>query len=186
MNKSELRTLLRSRRAAHVRMLGEAGDLDLARHHIAGRIMARLDGATILSAYLSDGAEVDALPTLEAAAAQGLETALPHVTRRTEPMRFLRWRPGDALVEGPFGLRQPRDDAPELLPDLILTPLLGFDRTLARLGQGAGFYDRAFASLPAARRIGLAWSVQEMPALPCDPWDIPLHAIVTEKEWIGQ
>jgi 5-formyltetrahydrofolate cyclo-ligase len=55
---------------------------------------------------------------------------------------------------------------------------------MRRLGQGAGFYDRAFARLPAARRIGLAWSAQEADALPADPWDVPLHAVATEKEWI--
>ena len=55
---------------------------------------------------------------------------------------------------------------------------------MRRLGQGAGFYDRAFARLPAALRIGLAWSVQEVDILPADPWDAPLHAVVTEKEWI--
>jgi 5-formyltetrahydrofolate cyclo-ligase len=70
-------------------------------------------------------------------------------------------------------------------PDLILTPLVAFDRSLARLGQGAGHYDRAFARYPLARRIGVAFSVQEVERLPTDAWDVPLHAIVTEREWIA-
>ena len=144
----------------------------------------RLDGAGALAAYLSKGAEVDPFHALEAAAQRGLLTALPHISDKDVPMRFLRWAPGDPLVEGPYGVRQPPADAPELLPDLILTPLVGFDRGMRRLGQGAAFYDRAFAALPAARRIGLAWSVQEVERLPADSWDMPLHAVATEKEWI--
>ena len=99
-------------------------------------------------------------------------------------MRFLAWQVGDPLVAGPSGLLQPAADTKAVVPDTILVPLIGFDRALNRLGQGAGYYDRAFATLTDARRIGLAWSVQELSALPCDPWDEPLHAIATERGWI--
>ena len=75
-------------------------------------------------------------------------------------------------------------DLAELTPDIVLTPLVGFDRRGTRLGQGAGHYDRAFAAHPAAWRVGIAWSVQEVDALPADAWDVPLHAIATEREWI--
>ena len=78
----------------------------------------------------------------------------------------------------------PPRDAGAVIPDIILVPLIGFDRGLHRLGQGAGYYDRASATLPDARRIGLAWSVQEWPALPQDDWDVPLHAVATERDWI--
>ena len=184
MSKSELRLMLRARRRAFVAGLPSGTDrrgLDLA---VSRHVIARLGGATILAAYLSNGGEVDPLPVLETARQHGLVTALPHISDRDSPMRFLRWAPGEPLVDGPFGLRQPSADAPELAPDLILTPLVGFDRAMRRLGQGAGFYDRAFATLPALRRIGLAWSVQEVDRLPADPWDVPLHAVATEKEWI--
>lgn len=184
MTKSELRLMLRARRRAFVTGLASGADrreLELA---MSRQVLARLGSATTLAAYLSNGGEVDPLPALEAAGQQGLLTALPHISDRETPMRFLRWNPGDPFVDGPFGLRQPLDGAPELFPDLILTPLVGFDRGMRRLGQGAAFYDRAFASLPEARRIGLAWSVQEVDRLPADPWDVPLHAVATEKEWI--
>ena len=103
---------------------------------------------------------------------------------RETPLRFLEWQHDAPLATGPFRLRQPDADAPERVPDLILTPLVAFDRTLARLGQGAGHYDRAFAAYPNAHRIGVAFSVQEVERLPVDPWDVPLHAIITEQEWI--
>ena len=89
-----------------------------------------------------------------------------------------------ALSDGPFGLRQPAAHHPPLAPHVVLTPLVGFDRRGNRLGQGAGHYDRAFAAFPAARRIGIALDVQETDQLRPDPWDVPLHAIATNREWI--
>jgi 5-formyltetrahydrofolate cyclo-ligase len=184
MDKIALRAALRLRRAGHVRGLEQAGELDRMTRSICAHVTAELPRARILSGYLGAGDEANPSPLLHAASELGLATALPHVSGRDAPMRFLAWAPGDPLIPGPFGLLQPEEDRPELAPDLILTPLLGFDRRMARLGQGAGFYDRAFAALPHARRIGLAWSVQEVAAVPTDPWDIHLHAVATELEWI--
>ncbi|RJF86124.1 5-formyltetrahydrofolate cyclo-ligase [Sphingomonas cavernae] len=143
-----------------------------------------IERASCVSAYVPIGSEADPLPLLLHAREMGHMTALPHVTRPDAPMRFLLWRPGDPLHPGPMGLLQPDAGAPGAAPDLIITPLLGFDRRCHRLGYGAGFYDRAFAGLPTARRVGLAWSVQEVDAVPADSWDVPLHAIWTEREWI--
>ncbi len=182
--KSALRAELRRRRAAFVGDPAQRGDMLIANLFVAEHVARRLGDARIVAGYISDGEEVDPLPILLQAIDRGLATALPRITDRSAPMRFHWWVPGDELVPGPFGLLQPREDAPELAPDLILAPLLGFDRAMGRIGQGAGFYDRAFAAAPSARRIGLAWSIQEQPALPLDPWDIPLHGIATEREWI--
>ncbi|WP_156679245.1 5-formyltetrahydrofolate cyclo-ligase [Sphingomonas profundi] len=185
MNKADVRRDLRARRAALVADPAFKADLLIHTLFVADHVTRRFGDARIVSGYVSDGEEVDAIPILFAAIDRGLEVALPHVTAREAPMRFLRWTPGDPLVPGAFGLLQPRSDAPEVSPDLVLAPLVGFDRGLSRIGQGAGFYDRAFARLPAARRIGLAWSVQEVERLPLDPWDVPLNGIATEREWIG-
>jgi 5-formyltetrahydrofolate cyclo-ligase len=101
-------------------------------------------------------------------------------------MRFLAWSPGEPLLPGRHGIEQPDlAAAPEVAPDLFLAPLLGFDRRLHRLGQGAGYYDRAFARYPDAIRVGIAWHVQECDFVPDDPWDVPLHAVLTEREWIA-
>ncbi|SFP63813.1 5-formyltetrahydrofolate cyclo-ligase [Sphingomonas rubra] len=139
---------------------------------------------SIVATYHPVGGEADPSGFDLAALASGGELALPHVVDRATPLRFLHWPRHAELVRGPFGLWQPHHDAAEVVPDIILTPLVGFDRAGNRLGQGAGHYDRAFATHPAAIRIGIAWSVQEIDALPVDPWDVPLHAIATEKEWI--
>ncbi len=99
-------------------------------------------------------------------------------------MRFLAWDSEADLIPGPFELHQPHHEAPALAPDVILAPLLAFDAWLNRLGQGAGYYDRVFAQFPAAHRIGVAWSMQQVDALPIEAWDVPLHAVVTEQGWI--
>ncbi len=140
-------------------------------------------GLTVAS-YVPLGSEADPALLARAAVEAGCAIALPHVVDRATPLRFLAWDTEAALAAGPFGLSQPHDHWAELVPDIILTPLVAFTRRLERLGQGAGHYDRAFAQFPDARRIGVALSAQEVEALPVDPWDMPLHAIATEKEWI--
>lgn len=144
--------------------------------------LARLAQPGVIAAYLPIAGEADPALLVEAAVARGWGLALPRIARRGAPMRFLD---GDAPREpGPMGLTQPVADARELVPDLILTPLVAFDRCLNRLGQGAGFYDRAFADHPQSLRIGVAWSIQRAEAVPTEPWDVPLHAVITEQGWI--
>lgn len=146
----------------------------------AGYLAPQIAGASSIAFYHALGSEIGCGPAIRAAVARGMRIALPHVERRDAPMRFLAWTPGDPLEPGWQGLVQPRADAAEIAPDIIVAPLLGFDSALARLGQGAGFYDRAFARLPGAKKIGLGWSIQQRPAIACDPWDVPLDAVITE------
>ncbi|QDZ07180.1 5-formyltetrahydrofolate cyclo-ligase [Sphingomonas panacisoli] len=145
---------------------------------------ARLSHGLTVTSYVPMGSEADPSPLARTATEAGCVLALPHVTVRSEPMRFLAWETEAALEAGPFGLSQPAADAIELRPDIILTPMLAFDAKLDRLGQGAGYYDRAFARFPDAWRVGVAWSVQQVDGLPVEPWDMTLHAIVTERGWM--
>ena len=144
----------------------------------------RLSHGLTVTSYVPMGSEADPSPLARAATDAGCVLALPHVTVRSEPMRFLAWETEAALEAGPFGLSQPAADAIELRPDIILTPLVAFDAGLNRLGQGAGYYDRAFARFPDAWRVGVAWSCQEVEVLPFDAWDVPLHAVVTQSGWM--
>jgi 5-formyltetrahydrofolate cyclo-ligase len=141
--------------------------------------LSALTAGGIVASYVPLGSEADPAAFDDAVRAARAVLALPVVVDRASPIHFRV--ASEALVDGPFGLRQPGDDSPVVAPDIILTPLVGFDSRLNRLGQGAGHYDRAFAEFPDALRIGLAWSVQHVPALPADPWDVPLHAVVTER-----
>lgn len=179
--KAAMRASLRERRRGFVEATGRAGDLLVANLFVADAVRPLLAGAKVVAGYISDGLEVDPLPILLQAIDLGLATVLPRVTARDRPMTFHHWLPGDPLVRGPLGIHQPAPDAEELAPDLILAPLVGFDARRNRLGQGGAFYDRAFAGLPQARRVGLAWSCQQVDAIPAEPWDVPLHAIATER-----
>lgn len=183
-DRDALRRALRARRRAFVNAAGPIGLAEAGRNLLL-RLIPHLAGARIVAAYVATGNEIDPLGILLRAAGMGLRTALPRVESRDEPMSFRYWQDGEELVAGPMGLTQPTAAAPVCEPDLILTPLLGFDRTLGRIGQGAGFYDRAFVAHPRARRIGLAWAAQEVEALPLAPWDVPLHGLATEREWIA-
>ncbi len=146
--------------------------------------LARLSPGLTVASYVPVGSEADPSPLARAAVEAGCVIALPHVVEPRLPMRFLRWDTEAALAAGPYGLSQPAFDAAELEPDIILTPLVGFDLAGNRVGQGAGYYDRAFAAHPKAWRIGVALSVQQVPTLTPDPWDVPLHAVATEQDWI--
>jgi 5-formyltetrahydrofolate cyclo-ligase len=160
---------------------------DFARDHallVPNAYLTRLSAGLIVAAYHPVGGEADPAPLVAAARAAGCVLALPHVVDRATRLRFLETNERSHLESGPFGLGNPPAHGREVAPEIILTPLVGFDRRGNRLGQGAGHYDRAFADYPGAWRVGLAWSVQEVAALAADPWDVPLHAIATEREWI--
>lgn len=175
-DKAALRRELRARRETFA-----ANRPEIA---VPTEFLSRLARGLTVTSYVPIGSEADPSPLARAATEAGCVIALPHVTSREQPMRFLAWDTGAALAAGPFGLSQPAADAAELRPDIILTPLLGFDSAFNRLGYGAGHYDRAFAAFPDAWRVGVAWSVQQVDGLPVEEWDMPLHAIVTEREWI--
>jgi 5-formyltetrahydrofolate cyclo-ligase len=183
--KQAVRAQLRALRRAHVARLRAQALYDAALDTFAGRLLAHIAPGASVALYRAFGDEIDPAPLALRLAAAGHRLCLPHVAADRTTMRFLEWHPDHPLVTGAFGLSQPHEDMQEIAPTMIVTPLVGFDRHGGRIGQGAGFYDRAFARLPGAIRIGLAWSVQEVASLPLDPWDVPLHAVATEDEWIA-
>ena len=183
MTKSELRKSAKTVRQEHASRL-TAAQRCAAAVMLADRVEVHLGDAAVVAAYLPIGCEIDPLPLIERLVRRGMQIALPHVTGPRGLLRFLAWTPGDPLPAGPMGLRQPDAGATQVVPDTVLVPLLAFDARLHRLGYGAGHYDRALAALPDARRIGLAWHVQYVDVLPQDSWDVPLHAIATDRDWI--
>ncbi len=139
----------------------------------------------IIGAYAAVGSEADILPLLAASLGAGQSLALPCFTARDTPMLFRSWSPRDALETGPYKVPQPRADTAPVTPDLLMMPLLGFDRALNRIGQGGGHYDRYCAAHPQAVRVGIAWDVQEIDLVPTEATDVPLNAILTQNEWIS-
>ncbi len=126
------------------------------------------------------GDEADPRALARALAARGCRLALPVVVRPKAPLYFRAWREGDGLTVHAFGMHEPAATAPQLVPDLLLVPLLAFDARGHRLGYGGGFYDRTLASLAAKLAVGVAFAGQETDALPDQPHDHPLDMVVTE------
>lgn len=126
------------------------------------------------------GAELDPEPLARALMASGQRICLPVVLERDAPMIFRAWAPGEPLETDAAGCPAPLPLAELVDPDLIVTPLLAFDETGGRLGQGGGYYDRTFAARPGAARVGLAFAAQRVESLPIDDHDIRLHGVLTE------
>ena len=180
-DKQSLRFQLRKRRKAFEKDHVFWSD---SMNYLPYSLRLAFDEARIVAGYVKSGSEVDASLLLDVVAEAGKTIALPWLADRSAMLVFREWGPGQTLETAPFGFQQPSADSPLCTPDVILTPLVGFDRALNRLGQGAGHYDRVFAEIPSSLRIGLAWSIQECENLLVEPWDVPLDAILTEKEWI--
>lgn len=140
----------------------------------------------IVSAYRPFRTEIDPTPALEALIAEGVVVAAPVVIARATPLVFRRWAPGDPVSRDGFGVETPLG-GDEVVPDVVIAPLLLFDRAGYRLGYGGGFYDRTLAMLRARGRcaaLGFAFAAQETDAVPRDALDARLDAIVTEREAI--
>ena len=138
-------------------------------------------GATI-AGYIAAHGEADPLPLMERLRAKGHPIALARVEGKALPLTFRLWREGMAPVAGAFGLSEAAPDWTEVRPEIVLVPLLGFDRLGHRLGYGGGFYDRTLRALRAHGTVlaaGIAFAGQEM-ILPHDANDEALDWIVTE------
>ena len=133
----------------------------------------------IVSGFWPIGDEIDLRPLLHRLHERGNRVALPVTPRRGEALTFAGWRPGDVMVAERFGTLRPVGEI--LVPDMLLIPLLAFDAKGGRLGYGGGFYDRTLAALPNRFRLGCAFAVQQVDAVPIGPYDIRLDAVATEN-----
>ena len=127
--------------------------------------------------------EVDPRPLMRALLKRGQDVALSQILHPRLSWRL--WRPGDPLVKGGFGVREPGPDAPECFPAALLVPLAAFDRLGGRVGYGKGHFDRSIAGLSEMHpvlTVGLAYAAQEIGGAPVEEHDRRLDLIVTEAE----
>jgi 5-formyltetrahydrofolate cyclo-ligase len=181
--KSQLRTSAQAKRDAMPAEARNAAAEAIAARHFP---IAIAPGA-IVSGFMPMRSEINPLPLMKALADAGAQLALPKIAARGNPLVMRAWQWGGALDTGQWGIREPKPDYPEVDPDIVLVPMLAFDRGGHRIGYGAGYYDRTIARLRALKpvtAIGIAFAAQEVTAVPTTSHDARLDLMLTEKETI--
>ena len=162
-----------------------------AQRAAAGEALAKrglpfeVKSGAVVAGYSPIRGEIDPAPLMRKLASEGARLALPVITARGQSLRFRLWHPGDRLLPGPLGILEPSPAAAEIHPDIVLVPLAAFDRTGHRIGYGAGHYDRTLAQLHKSKgfaAIGLAFSGQEVAAVPALQHDVALDYVLTETK----
>jgi 5-formyltetrahydrofolate cyclo-ligase len=178
--KASLRLAAMARRDA----LPAADRVAAARAVAAAGLPVAVGPGMVVSGYSPLKSEISPLPLLRRCADAGARLALPVVTGRGRPLVMRAWSFGALLRPGVWGIREPPAEAEEVLPDIIIVPLLAFDRAGQRIGYGAGYYDMTLARLRAVKHvtaIGIAFAAQEIAAVPATPRDARLDLVLTER-----
>ena len=183
--KSGLRSKIRKTRSGIDPQLRKKHD-DLINHHLLDYLRNSNHG--IVAAYAAFDGEPDLMPALGLLEAEGLTIALPVV--QDEPGRsvisFRKWSSDSPMKSNRYGIREPVDAEEIIMPDIdvALIPLVAWDENRYRLGMGASFYDRLFqpySGLKRPERIGVGYQAQKVDRVPKEPWDVPMHAILSES-----
>lgn len=173
------KALFAKRKAAHE----ERATRDLAANARLPELIPEPEGL-VIAGFRPIRTEIDPTQAMVAFHEAGARICVPVVIADGAPLEFRAWSPGCRMEPGAFGAEIPAD-AESLTPDVIIAPLLGWDRAGGRLGYGGGFYDRSLQKLRAARKtvaIGFAYAAQEVDKVATGPHDETLDAIVTEDE----
>lgn len=148
------------------------------RAHLAALVGA--PGGRVIAGFWPIGAEPDLRPLLASWHEMGAQIALPVVEVRAAPLVFRRWTSDTAMITSLWDIPAPPPDAPALIPDIILLPLVGWDGAGHRLGHGGGYYDRTLAALSPGQTIGIGYQGARIATIYPQPHDIALAHIVTE------
>ena len=176
--KAALRIKARSARSAVL----NSGRSDAAKA-VADHFFRAIDlkPGEIVAGYWRIKDEMDCQPILVRLMDSFQLVCLPVVIGDDQPLDLRLWEQGAPLYEAGFGTLAPSELAPRVEPDIVLMPLLGFDRRGTRLGYGGGYYDRTLERLSKRPKlVGIAFSIQELEDIPRDAHDVPLDTIVTE------
>ena len=180
-SKADLRKAVFARRDAM-----PAAERQAAAETIAARLFPLpIKPGVIVSGFSPIRTEINPLPLLRKLAAAGARLALPVIAGKGKPLIMRAYAFGDALEARTWGIREPKDDALELDPDILIVPLAAFDRRGNRIGHGAGYYDMTIARLRSIKpvvAVGIAYAAQEMPEVPVTPRDETLDLVLTERD----
>ena len=144
-----------------------------------------LEPHAIVASYAPIRDEIDPSMLDDALRARGHKIALPIIIGEKKSLIFRLYEKGDMLLANPLGILEPASGAKGVEPDVLLIPLLAFDKKRNRLGYGGGYYDRTIKTLRAKKpllTVGLAYAYQEIDETPIGINDVPLDKIVTELD----
>ena len=186
MQKSLLRTKLRQQRRGLSPALQKQAAAELSRRLLILPIIQR---AHHIALYWPCDGEISPLPLLACLQRAGKRCYLP-VIKKASTMSFVAVTAQSKFIKNSFGIPEPVNHRsfPSKQLDVVLKPLVGFDAVGHRLGMGGGYYDRNFAFKqrqhwsPKPYLLGVAHHCQQIDALDCEPWDIPMAAIMTDKQ----
>ena len=192
--RKSLRRELRAKRRALTRAQQRRASEQLVRRLAIHPVFLR---SQYISFYMAEDGEIDVQLVMMAAERMGKTCYLPVLhPLGNKTLWFTRYRPGDHLRKNYFDLAEPTIDKKRIAPwalDLVLMPLVGFDRRGNRLGMGGGFYDRTFGFRNRTARVkprspvlmGIAHQCQEVAGLTREAWDVALDYIATDGEVIA-
>ena len=171
-------------RAKEVRSRLSPGEVAELSARIGLHLRQLIDSESVVMVYASKPGEVDTSGLISWLLSHGIRVVVPIIEQETRSLRLSYLedpgvlRPSTFLVPEPVGRENPADPSAVCL---VIIPLIAFDRQGHRLGYGAGYYDRFLSRHPGMRKIGVAFSCQEVPLIPADENDVSLDAIVTEE-----
>ncbi len=185
-SKRTLRRDLRARRGKLSKKLRTQHDQAICQHLDK---LVKSHGAGSIACYWPFDGEPDITPVYKQLLADGCKLVLPVISGDdSHGMHFHSWRVDSGVKKNRYGIIEPVKTEPVPLSslDMLLMPLVGYDRFGNRLGMGAGYYDRCLESLSdlaTPLRVGIAYSLQEIDPVAKNKWDIPLHGLVNEHGW---
>ena len=144
-------------------------------------MLATHKGAAV-SGFSAIADEIDPKPLLLLLSGLGHPLSLPTMQGKGRPLVFRAWTPGDEMAPAVWGISEPLPTRKPVTPDIVLVPLLAFEKRGHRLGYGGGFYDRTLAELRRTKTIiavGLAYDEQRLDAVPHLDYDQPLDWVLT-------
>ena len=183
--KSKLRAELIKKRLEIPKEIAERAALALAENFLD--IIPRAD--FVIAGYVPMRGEIDVMPLLKKLATRGNKICLPIIDDNIKILKFLSWSPDEELCAGKFGALCPPPHLPELVPDIIIVPLVAFDANLYRLGYGGGYYDATIKNLREQNKIlrvpvkviGAAYDMQQVEKLPTEAHDEKLDSVLIQN-----